>query len=57
VAHALGQAEALLGDWRRVGTALEQYRGVTPADVRRVAREYLDPTRRNVVWLEPEASR
>jgi predicted Zn-dependent peptidase len=57
VAHALGQAEALLGDWRRVGTALEQYRAVTPGDVRRVAREYLDPTRRSVVWLEPEGAR
>jgi len=57
VAHALGQAEALLGDWREAGTALEQYRSVTPADVRRVAAEYLDPVRRNVVWLEPEAAR
>ncbi len=53
VAHALGQSEALLGDWRDVGKALEQYRAVGPADVRRVAEEYLAPTRRNVVWLQP----
>jgi len=53
VAHALGQAEALLGDWRAAGTALERYQAVTRADVRRVARSWLAPTSRNVVWLEP----
>ncbi|HVP69392.1 MAG TPA: pitrilysin family protein [Anaeromyxobacteraceae bacterium] len=53
IAHALGQAEALLGDWRLVGRALEQYRSVTPESLRRVAREYLAPDRRCVVWLEP----
>jgi predicted Zn-dependent peptidase len=57
VAHALGQAEALLGDWRLAGQLLEQVRGVGPDDVRRVAREVLDPARRNVVWLEPEGGR
>jgi predicted Zn-dependent peptidase len=55
VAHALGQAEALLGDWREAGRALERYRAVTREDVRRAAREWLAPVRRNVVWLEPEA--
>jgi zinc protease len=53
VAHALGQAEALLGDWRDAGRALERYRAVSREDVRRVARTWLDPRRRNVVWLEP----
>jgi predicted Zn-dependent peptidase len=57
VAHALGQAESLLGDWREAGRTLERYAAVRPADVRRVARQYLDPARRNVVWLEPERSR
>jgi predicted Zn-dependent peptidase len=57
VAHALGQAEALLGDWREAGRALEHYARVTPRDVRRVAAEYLDPARRCVVVLEPEARR
>jgi zinc protease len=54
LAHALGQAEALLGDLREAGRALEHYQRVTPEDVRRVAREVLDPARRNVVVLEPE---
>jgi len=57
VAHALGQAEALLGDWREAGRPLERYAAVGAADVRRVAREYLDPARRNVVWLDPEKVR
>ena len=55
VAHALGQAEALLGDWREAGRALQHYTEVTARDVRRVAAEYLDPARRCVVLLEPEA--
>jgi predicted Zn-dependent peptidase len=53
VAHALGQAEALLGDWREAGRSGERYRAVTRADVRRAARVWLVPARRNVVWLEP----
>ncbi|WP_041454210.1 pitrilysin family protein [Anaeromyxobacter sp. K] len=57
VAHALGQAEALLGDWREAGRALEHYAAVGVRDVRRVAAEYLDPTRRSVVVLDPEVRR
>ncbi len=57
VAHALGQAEALLGDWREAGRALEHYAAVGPKDVKRVAAEYLDPARRCVVVLEPEVRR
>jgi predicted Zn-dependent peptidase len=56
VAHALGQAEALLGDWREAGRALERYQAVTREDVRRAARAWLAPPLRNVVWLEPEAA-
>jgi zinc protease len=55
VAHALGQAEALLGDWREAGRALEHYAAVGAKDVKRVAAEYLDPSKRCVVVLEPEA--
>ncbi|HET9599172.1 MAG TPA: pitrilysin family protein [Anaeromyxobacteraceae bacterium] len=55
VAHALGQAESLLGDWREAGRALELYAAVTPRHVRRVAAEWLDPARRCIVTLEPEA--
>jgi predicted Zn-dependent peptidase len=54
VAHALGQSEALLGDWREAGRTLEHYAAVTTGDVRRVAAEWLEPARRNVVALEPE---
>ncbi len=57
IAHSLGQAEALLGDWREAGRALEHYAAVTSRDVRRVASQYLDPSRRCVVLLEPEAAR
>jgi predicted Zn-dependent peptidase len=54
MAHALGQAEGLLGDWREAGRALELYAAVGPADVKRVAAEYLSPDRRSVVRLDPE---
>jgi zinc protease len=54
VAHALGQAEALLGDWREAGRSLELYAAVSPKDVRRVAAEWLDPVKRSVVTLQPE---
>ena len=56
VAHALGQAEALLGDWREAGRTLAQYAAVTDADVRRVTAEYLAPERRCVVELAPEGA-
>jgi len=57
VAHALGQAEALLGDCRQAGRALEQYAAVGPRDVRKAAAEWLDPAARNVVTLVPERRR
>jgi len=57
LAQALGQAEALQGDWREAGRALDLYAGVTPAEVRRVVRTYLSPARRNTVVLVPEQAR
>jgi len=56
VAHALGQAEALLGDWREAGRSLAQYAAVGTRDVRRVAETWLAPTQRCVVTLEPEGA-
>jgi zinc protease len=53
VAHALGQAEALLGSWREAGRALEQYAAIGGTDVRRVATSFLDPAKRCLVTLEP----
>ena len=49
----MGQAEALLGDWREAGRAIDLYAGVRPADVQRVVRTYLGPARRNLVVLVP----
>jgi zinc protease len=57
VAHALGQAEALLGDYREAGRVLAQYRAVTPAQVRKAAAEWLGPERRSVVVLDPGGRR
>jgi predicted Zn-dependent peptidase len=54
LAQALGQAEALLGDWREAGRALDLYAAVTPADVKRAVGRYLTPARRNTVVLVPE---
>ena len=57
VAHALGEAEALAGDFHQAGEALERYARVAPRDVRRAAAAWLDAARRSVVVLEPEAPR
>jgi predicted Zn-dependent peptidase len=57
LAHALGQAEALLGDWREAGRQLTAYAAVRSADVRRVVEQYLAPERRSVVTLRPEGGR
>jgi predicted Zn-dependent peptidase len=54
LAQALGQGEALQGDWREAGRVLELYARVTTADVQRVAREYLAAGRRSTVVLVPE---
>lgn len=56
VAHALAQAEALVGDWREAGRALEHYAAIGSKDVKRVAAQYLDPALRSVIVLEPEAT-
>jgi predicted Zn-dependent peptidase len=55
VAHSLGQSEILLGDWREAGRALELYAAVGAKDLKRVAREWLDPFKRSVVTLAPVA--
>jgi predicted Zn-dependent peptidase len=57
VAHAMGQSEALLGDFREAGSELERYARVGARDVRRAAAAWLDSGRRNVVVLEPEGPR
>jgi zinc protease len=52
-AHLLGEYEVLRGSWRRLFAAPAQFEAVTCADVQRVARAILDPTRRTVGLLEP----
>jgi predicted Zn-dependent peptidase len=42
----LGYCQALLGDWRYIVEFLEKLRRVTPKDVSRAARTYLDPRHR-----------
>ncbi len=51
-AYWLGQM-AMLGDYRRADTLLDEMRSVTPADVQRVAQTYLVPDQRTVGWLHP----
>ena len=58
LAQAMGQAEALLGDWREAGRLLERYAAVTAADVKRVVRPATwRPELRSVVTLVPGAAR
>ncbi len=52
----LGEYEVFFGDARTVVRDLEAYLAVTPADVKRVAAEYLLPERRVVVEVRPRAA-
>jgi predicted Zn-dependent peptidase len=38
-----------------INTVLAKYSEITPADIQRVARQYLGATQRTVVWTEPKA--
>ena len=53
-AEALGHYETALGDFRKVNQMAERLAAVTVEDVARVARLYLDPTKRTIVIAEPE---
>ncbi|MFN7130458.1 MAG: M16 family metallopeptidase [Myxococcales bacterium] len=53
-AHALGQHEVIVGDWRSAIELSSRYAAVTNADVKRVARALFEPNRRSVVTLVPE---
>jgi predicted Zn-dependent peptidase len=57
VGHALGQAEALLGDWREAARALALYQEVGAAQVRAAVARHLAPAARSVVTLVPERRR
>jgi len=51
--QALGMAEAVFGDHRRVAEHLRLLRELTPEEVASAAAEVLRPERRSVVWLVP----
>ncbi|MDQ3264241.1 MAG: insulinase family protein [Myxococcota bacterium] len=52
-AHALGNYEALLGDWREAERLPGKYENITPEHVQALAKKYFHPDRRSVVTLEP----
>ncbi|MGB7623500.1 MAG: pitrilysin family protein, partial [Terriglobia bacterium] len=52
-ADAIGRAAVIGRDPNLVNTSLEHFLRVTPADIQRVAREYLDPAHRTVMLIEP----
>jgi zinc protease len=54
-AEQIGFSETVVGDPSHAFVRLEEYRSVTPADVRRVAREVLDPSRRVVLRVRGRA--
>ncbi len=53
LAGRLSEAEALVGDYRYIGTMQEKIAGVTAEDVMRVAQEYFTAGNRTVAVLEP----
>lgn len=54
-AHAIAEHEILFGTWKALFETLDRYEQVTAEDVQRVALEYLQPRRRTIVELVPEA--
>ena len=56
-ADAIGDAAVILGDLSLVNRHVAEYQKVTAADVQRVARTYLKPENRTVVYMLPEAMR
>ena len=56
-AFALGYALRINGDAAKANTELADLQAVTPADVQRVAKRYLDPNRRMTITYRPESAR
>jgi len=54
LAKMLGEYAAMSGSWERGFELLEQIRTVTPADLRRVASQYLVPDNETVGWMVSE---
>jgi zinc protease len=56
-ADAIGNAKVILDDLSLVNRQLAEYQKVSAADVQRVARTYLSPENRTVVYMLPESMR
>jgi predicted Zn-dependent peptidase len=54
-ASTLGRYAVYFHDPNLINTTLANYNEVTPADIRRVARQYLGETQRTVVLTTPKA--
>jgi zinc protease len=54
-ANLLGEYEVFYGDYRKLYSVEQTYEAVTPADIQRVARQYLTEKNRTVATLIPEA--
>ncbi len=52
-AHSLANYEIVYGDYTRIFSDLKEYQKVTPEDLRRVAKAYLQPNQRNIVIVHP----
>ncbi len=57
IAENLASAYTFLGGTAKVNSELQNYLSVTPADLKRVAREYFDPKKRVVLHYLPMASK
>jgi zinc protease len=55
-ANRLASYEILFGDYKRIFSDLQKYQEVTPADLKRVAKLYLQPSQRNIVIVHPKKS-
>ena len=53
-ANLLGEYEVFYGDYRKLYSVEQTYEAVTPADIQRVAKQYLTEKNRTVATLIPE---
>jgi len=56
MAAALTSYYVAYGDWRKMFTGIDEIAKVTADDVQRVAKQYLIPDARTVVWIIPPAT-
>jgi predicted Zn-dependent peptidase len=53
-ARSLAEYAVYFHDPGLINTMLSQYSEITPADIQRVARQYLGASQRTVVWTNPK---